>query len=161
MERVIVAGGGVLGTAGKNSRVRACHRRGDIRMTPIATACLDMAGTTVADDGSVVAAFSVAVRQSGLAAGPHRLQDALGVVRETMGQSKIEVFRRILGDETAAQQANGAFEDHYAASVRAGAIAPLPGPWRSSGQPGSRSAWPPGSLRRPGTPCWMRWAGGR
>ena len=44
-----------------------------------------------------------------------------------MGQSKIEVFRRILGAEDAAQQANAAFEEHYAASVRDGQIAPLPG----------------------------------
>jgi phosphonatase-like hydrolase len=44
-----------------------------------------------------------------------------------MGQSKIEVFRRILGDEAAARKANEAFEDHYAAAVRSGAVAPMPG----------------------------------
>ena len=44
-----------------------------------------------------------------------------------MGQSKIEVFRRILGDEQAAQQANEAFEDHYAAAVRRGEVAAMPG----------------------------------
>jgi phosphonatase-like hydrolase len=44
-----------------------------------------------------------------------------------MGQSKIEVFRRILGAEDAAQKANAAFEEHYAASVRSGAVAPLAG----------------------------------
>jgi phosphoglycolate phosphatase len=48
-------------------------------------------------------------------------------VRSSMGQSKIEVFRRILGDEAAAQKANEAFEDHYAAAVRAGAVAAMPG----------------------------------
>jgi phosphoglycolate phosphatase len=37
------------------------------------------------------------------------------------------VFRRILGGEEAAQLANAAFERHYAAAVRAGAAAPLPG----------------------------------
>jgi hypothetical protein len=31
--------------------------------TRITVACLDMAGTTVADDGSVIAAFSAAVEQ--------------------------------------------------------------------------------------------------
>src|SRR5690349_25172820 len=44
-----------------------------------------------------------------------------------MGESKIEVFRRSLGAEEMAQQANAAFEEHYAASVRDGQIAPLPG----------------------------------
>ena len=44
-----------------------------------------------------------------------------------MGQSKIEVFRQILGDEAAAQRANEAFEEHYAAAVAAGGVAPLPG----------------------------------
>jgi phosphoglycolate phosphatase len=48
-------------------------------------------------------------------------------VRTTMGQSKIEVFRRILGDDAAARKANEAFEDHYAAAVRAGVVAPMPG----------------------------------
>jgi phosphonatase-like hydrolase len=92
----------------------------------ITVACLDMAGTTVADDGSVIAAFSAAVEQFGLEPGTPAYQDALAYVRQTMGQSKIEVFRHILGDEPAAQRANGAFEEHYARSVRAGAIAPLP-----------------------------------
>jgi phosphoglycolate phosphatase len=94
---------------------------------PITVACLDMAGTTVADDGSVIAAFSAAVEQFGLPEGTQGYDDALGYVRETMGQSKIEVFRHILGAEDAAQQANAAFEEHYARSVRAGDVEPLPG----------------------------------
>ena len=94
---------------------------------PITVACLDMAGTTVADDGSVLAAFSAAVEQFGLPAGTPRYDEALAYVHQTMGQSKIEVFRRILGAEDAAQKANAAFEEHYAASVRSGAVAPLPG----------------------------------
>jgi phosphoglycolate phosphatase len=96
-------------------------------MTAITIACLDMAGTTVADDGSVLAAFSAAMEQSGLGPGVTGFDEASAIVHETMGQSKIEVFRRILGSEHAAQDANAAFEQHYAASVRAGAIAPLPG----------------------------------
>ena len=95
--------------------------------TPITVACLDMAGTTVADDGSVIAAFSAAVEQFGLPRGTPGYDQALAYVQQTMGQSKIEVFRHILGSEEAAQQANAAFEEHYAVSVRAGAVAPLPG----------------------------------
>jgi phosphoglycolate phosphatase len=94
---------------------------------PFTVACLDMAGTTVADDGSVIAAFSAAVGRFGLAPGSPGHDEALAYVRRTMGQSKIEVFRHILGAEDAAQRANAAFEEHYAASVRAGAVAPLPG----------------------------------
>ena len=48
-------------------------------------------------------------------------------MHETMGQSKIEVFRRILDNEADAQEANSAFELNYAASVKAGAVAPIPG----------------------------------
>jgi phosphoglycolate phosphatase len=96
-------------------------------MTRITTACLDMAGTTVADEGSVLAAFTAAMAESGLREGTPGYQSALGYVRQTMGQSKIEVFRHLLGSEPAAQAANGAFEQHYAASVQAGAVTPLPG----------------------------------
>jgi phosphoglycolate phosphatase len=94
---------------------------------PITVACLDMAGTTVADGGSVIAAFSAAVEQFGLPEGTQGYDDALAYVRQTMGQSKIEVFRHILGAEDAAQQANAAFEEHYASSVRGGDVEPLPG----------------------------------
>jgi phosphoglycolate phosphatase len=94
---------------------------------PITVACLDMAGTTVADDGSVIAAFCAAVEQFGLPEGTQGYDSALGYVRQTMGQSKIEVFRHILGAEDAAQQANAAFEENYARSVRGGDVEPLPG----------------------------------
>jgi phosphonatase-like hydrolase len=94
---------------------------------PITVACLDMAGTTVADDGSVIAAFSAAVEQFGLPEGTQGYDEALAYVRQTMGQSKIEVFRHILGADDAAQQANAAFEEHYARSVRGGDVEPLPG----------------------------------
>ncbi|MBO0825260.1 MAG: HAD hydrolase-like protein, partial [Actinobacteria bacterium] len=48
-------------------------------------------------------------------------------VQDTMGQSKIEVFRHVLGSEERAQQGNRIFEQSYAESVRAGLVAPLPG----------------------------------
>ena len=88
-------------------------------------ACLDMAGTTVADDGVVMDAFETAISNRGLSADGYAR--AMKDVRATMGQSKIEVFRRILGDEDAALDANQAFENHYERAVRAGALAPLPG----------------------------------
>jgi phosphoglycolate phosphatase len=93
----------------------------------ITVACLDMAGTTVADEGSVMSAFSSAMNQLGLAPGTPDYDRAAKIVRVTMGQSKIEVFRRVLGDEQSAAAANTAFEEHYARIVGAGEIAPLPG----------------------------------
>ena len=98
--------------------LRTRDRRGDIHMTGITIACLDMAGTTVADDGSVIAAFCAAIGQSGLSPGTPAYDAALTVVHRTMGQSKITVFRRLLGSEDLARRANEAFERHYAASVR-------------------------------------------
>jgi phosphoglycolate phosphatase len=96
-------------------------------MRDIAVACLDMAGTTVADDGSVMAAFETAVAQFGLVPGAPRYAEAIEFVQATMGQSKIEVFRRLLGSEDRAQQGNRIFEESYGESVRAGVVAPLPG----------------------------------
>jgi len=96
-------------------------------MPHITVACLDMAGTTVADDGSVLAAFEAAVAEFGLVPGAAGYDEAITVVQDTMGQSKIEVFRRLLDGEDQAQRANQLFEASYAESVRAGLVTPLPG----------------------------------
>ena len=99
--------------------------------TTISVACLDMAGTTVSDDGSVMAAFRAAMEQAGLTPGSPGYARADEVVSAAMGQSKIDVFRRVLGDDAAAAAANDAFERHYARIVSAGGIAPLPGAVRT------------------------------
>jgi phosphonatase-like hydrolase len=96
-------------------------------MATISVACLDMAGTTVADDGTVMSAFRAAMEQAGLAPDSDGYERAADIVHATMGQSKIEVFRRILGDEARAAAANRFFEADYARAVRAGQVAPLPG----------------------------------
>ena len=96
-------------------------------MNEITIACLDMAGTTVADDGSVMTAFTAAVADQGLVPGAPGYDEAIAYVHATMGQSKIEVFRAILGGEDAAQRANSVFEAGYGDAVRAGLVAPLPG----------------------------------
>jgi phosphoglycolate phosphatase len=94
-------------------------------MTGITVACLDMAGTTVADDGVVIAAFRGALLDQQL---PADGQDrAMRIAHDTMGQSKIVVFREIFGDEDTAQRVNTAFEEHYATAVSGGRIEPLPG----------------------------------
>jgi phosphonatase-like hydrolase len=88
-------------------------------------ACLDMAGTTVRDDNTVMEAFAAAIASQSL---PVRaFNEALTYARDTMGHSKIEVFRHIFGGEDAAKAANAAFEKHYAGAVAGGEIAPMPG----------------------------------
>lgn len=93
----------------------------------IQLAVLDMAGTTVADGGLVLRAFDAAATAAGLATeGPERAA-ARAYVLDTMGQSKIAVFRALLGDEARAQQANHAFETAYEALIDEVEIAPIPG----------------------------------
>jgi len=91
----------------------------------ISVVCLDMAGTTVRDDGIVMAAFTDALTSFNMPVA--EFNTSMKYVRATMGQSKIEVFRHILGSEGAAQTANAAFEARYAASVGAGEVAAIPG----------------------------------
>jgi phosphonatase-like hydrolase len=96
-------------------------------VTAFRLACLDMAGTTVGDDRLVERAFTIAMVRRGMLPHTPAFGQALTVVRDTMGQSKIEVFRRLTGDETAAREANATFEEAYADLVREGAVRPLPG----------------------------------
>jgi phosphoglycolate phosphatase len=93
----------------------------------ITIACLDMAGTTVADDGGVITAFAAAIERGGVARGTPAHDRAMRTARATMGQSKIEVFRQIFTDEADAQRANAAFEACYAEAVAAGGVEAVPG----------------------------------
>ncbi|MBS9374234.1 phosphonatase-like hydrolase [Rhodococcus sp. B50] len=96
-------------------------------MTTIRLAVLDMAGTTVADDGLVVRAFDEAATAVGLPeSGPER-DDARRYVLDTMGQSKIVVFRALFGSDERARIANDAFEQAYERFVDAGDVAAIPG----------------------------------
>lgn len=92
----------------------------------VRVAILDMAGTTVADDGVVIDAFHESLADAGVATDSPEFAKAETIVHQTMGQSKIEVFRLILGDESAAQRANGVFEQAYGEHVRAGRVVPVP-----------------------------------
>lgn len=93
----------------------------------IQVAVMDMAGTTVADDGLVVEAFEAAATAAGLPTGGAERENARQYVLDTMGQSKIVVFRALFGDESVAQQANAAFEDAYAALIDSGSATPIDG----------------------------------
>lgn len=88
---------------------------------------LDMAGTTVLDDGVVETAFQRAAERTGVA---DRMpwDDALAHVRATMGQSKIDVFTHLAGgDRAAAEHATAAFEDAYAEIVAEQGAIEIPG----------------------------------
>ncbi|MDA3625689.1 phosphonatase-like hydrolase [Saccharopolyspora sp. WRP15-2] len=88
---------------------------------------LDMAGTTVRDDGLVVQAFDAALRESGVHRGTAEFAHAQRHIQVTMGQSKIEVFRALFdGDESRAQRANIAFESSYD-GLAARRCEPVPG----------------------------------
>jgi phosphonatase-like hydrolase len=87
--------------------------------------CLDMAGTTVADDDSVMNAFTAAIASRNLPVA--EFNSGMKYAQVTMGQSKIEVFRHILGAEEAAQAANAVFEETYGTSIAAGELSPIPG----------------------------------
>jgi phosphonatase-like hydrolase len=93
--------------------------------TRFSVLCLDMAGTTVADADTVMNAFQAALASRNL---PVQAYIAgMKYARDTMGYSKIEVFRHILGAEDDAQAANAVFEQTYGRSVAAGELAPIPG----------------------------------
>jgi phosphoglycolate phosphatase len=93
---------------------------------PFALACLDMAGTTVRDDGAVEAAFRAALAAVGIDEGSRRDLHAQAVVRATMGWSKADVFATLLEPADAAR-ATEAFAVAYEATVTAGQIAEIPG----------------------------------
>jgi phosphoglycolate phosphatase len=93
----------------------------------IELAVIDMAGTTVADDGLVVEAFEAAATAGGLADSGIERDHARQYVLDTMGQSKIAVFRALFDEESTAQRANAAFEEAYSALIAAGRAEPIPG----------------------------------
>jgi phosphonatase-like hydrolase len=97
------------------------------RREPTRLAVLDMAGTTVRDDGLVERSFVRAMEASGIAADDPAMADHLAFVHSSMGLSKIEVFRALLGDESAAVAATAAFERALADSVDRGEVTPIDG----------------------------------
>jgi phosphonatase-like hydrolase len=93
----------------------------------IQLAVIDMAGTTVADDGLVVRSFEAAATAAGLPETGAEREDARQYVLDTMGQSKIVVFRALFGSEDLAQRANAAFEGAYEGLIETGHAEAIPG----------------------------------
>lgn len=95
---------------------------------PISLVVFDMAGTTVEDSGLVQQSFAAADEHAGLSRDAEDKARMLSYVTDTMGQSKIEVFRHLSGgNEEQAQSANKAFERCYGQLVREGHCSAIPG----------------------------------
>jgi phosphoglycolate phosphatase len=75
---------------------RPVARRGPAPGTRCAVVCLDMAGTTVVDDGAVAAAFAAAVAVAVPGADAELRAAADELVQRTMGRAKIEVLRSLV-----------------------------------------------------------------
>ncbi len=99
----------------------------DRRVAPVELVVLDMAGTTVRDDGLVTGAFTRALGAAGVPADDPRMPDHLAFVHASMGLSKIEVFRAVLADESRAQTATAAFEGAVSDSIANGVVTPIDG----------------------------------
>ena len=85
--------------------------------------CFDMAGTTVNDQGIVLAAFRRTLDEFGLS-GDEKLEAETYVI-ETMGQSKIEVFTVLLSDRAPA--ANEAFERNFVEAANDAGVSEVSG----------------------------------
>jgi phosphoglycolate phosphatase len=85
--------------------------------------CFDMAGTTVNDEGLVLAAFRRTIDELGVTGEDARQAEAY--VIETMGQSKIDVFTELFDDR--ASVANDAFERHFVTLAQELGVSEIPG----------------------------------
>jgi phosphonatase-like hydrolase len=73
----------------------------------------DVAGTVLNDDGLVISAFKKAFEETQPELWPTHGAEWTQYAIDTMGQSKIDVFTKLLGDAEKAHQANIAFENSY------------------------------------------------
>ena len=97
------------------------------KVRPVELVVLDMAGTTVRDDGLVERAFVAALDATGIAIDAEERLVTLDFVRKTMGQSRIDVFTQLAGDEQAGAAANAEFEHSYGLLLSEGIVEPMPG----------------------------------
>ncbi|WUH99340.1 HAD hydrolase-like protein [Spirillospora sp. NBC_00431] len=93
---------------------------------PITVACLDLAGTTVADGDTVHTAFAEAIATLGIVSGTAAYDRALAQFHESRGGSKLAIFRSLF-DEDRAQAANLAFAHSYDDLVDRRGLRPVPG----------------------------------
>lgn len=79
----------------------------------IKLAVFDIAGTIVSDDGVVLDCFSAAFQEVVPEIWADREREFLDYARETMGQSKIQVFEELLQSPDLAAKAANAFQRNY------------------------------------------------
>ncbi|MFB4304896.1 HAD family hydrolase [Actinomadura sp. GTD37] len=92
----------------------------------ITVACIDLAGTTVADGDAVETAFAEAIATLGIVSGTAASERAVARFRDARGESKIGIFRSLF-DEPRAQAAHLAFERSYDQFVDRRGLFPVPG----------------------------------
>lgn len=91
-----------------------------------AVACIDLAGTTVADGDIVETAFAEAIATLGIVSGTAAFERAVARFRDTRGASDAAVFRSLF-DEPRAQAAHMAFEQSYDQLVDRRGLFAVPG----------------------------------
>lgn len=91
-------------------------------------ACLDLAGTTIADGTMVERAFAEAIATQGIVPGTGAYAQAMVRIHRSRGRPKIDIFRELFPDnEARARATNLAFERSYDATIDRVGLTPLPG----------------------------------
>jgi phosphoglycolate phosphatase len=93
----------------------------------ITLACLDLAGTSVADGGVVERAFAEALATQGIVPGTEAYRRSMAQVNAGRGQPKLAIFREVFVDEARAQAANHSFERAYDSVIDRVGLTPVPG----------------------------------
>jgi phosphoglycolate phosphatase len=93
----------------------------------ITLACLDLAGTSVADGGVIERAFTDALGTQGIVPGTEAYRRAMTTVHGSRGQSKLAIFREVFPDEARARAANHSFERAYDSVIDRVGLTPVPG----------------------------------
>jgi phosphonatase-like hydrolase len=89
---------------------------------------LDMAGSTVTDNGLVTEAFQRAIAAEGIEPDHQDFAATMSYVHRTMGASKWSVFLKVFeGDRGRAARANDRFERAYQDSITTANCGPIPG----------------------------------
>lgn len=99
----------------------------DDELADLELVVLDLAGTTVVDDGLAERAFVRAADAAGLASTEEERAAALAYLHRAGGQSKAAVFRTLTGDDDQAEHANAVFESAYAELVATEGVRAVPG----------------------------------
>ncbi len=98
------------------------------RTPPVTMVCVDLFGTTVADDGIVERAFTEAIGTQGIVTGTAAYARCMVQVHRAQGEATIDVFRKMFpGNEARAQVTNLAFERSFGAAIDRLGLSALPG----------------------------------